>query len=94
MRKTHRQEIITHYHQHLISCLRTLGVDANESNPISMKDLEQSYDAVLPIALNGALLAVPYICDWNKANMDEKDREVLFSNVDELLDRTIEQYKL
>ena len=94
MRKAHKEEIIAYYHQQLIACLRALGVDANETNSVSMQDLHKSYDAVAPITLNGALLAVPFACSWNKDNMDENDREILFSNLDDLLDKTIQQYEL
>ncbi len=33
---------------------------------------------------------MPFICDWNAANMNDADKESMFANIDALLDDVIE----
>ena len=80
-----RPELIAYYDQKLTEQLKKHGVD----RPFSLADLKAAFDLAQPFAVNGQLLAVPFICEWNAKNMDEADREVLFRSCDDLLDEFI-----
>jgi hypothetical protein len=82
--------LIEYYHQQMCTAL------AGRAHPswLTVAALQRAYTQALPFALNGQLLAVSCICDWNKANMNDDDREALFATCDALLDDVIANMRL
>ncbi len=91
---TQRRELTTplieYYHQEMCTAL------ADHARPswLTVDALQRAYTQALPFALNGQVIAVACICDWNAANMNDSDREALYATCDALYDDVIDQMRL